>query len=137
MASVTTWPRSRSAPRGGKEIQGETGPEPVVADLHDRHVEAWELVTEIPLLLASLVFLTALSRGSGKPSTERPPDATPPPSPPPGVGDGIRLDEPVRVGPPGVGVGRDAVVAAGAVVAEDVPAAGLVTGGKATVRRQR
>ncbi|MFD5027846.1 DapH/DapD/GlmU-related protein [Streptomyces sp. NPDC058373] len=37
---------------------------------------------------------------------------------------------------PGVSIGRDAVVAAGAVVAEDVPAASLVTGGKATVRRQ-
>jgi acetyltransferase-like isoleucine patch superfamily enzyme len=37
---------------------------------------------------------------------------------------------------PGVSIGRDAVVAAGAVVADDVPAATLVTGGKATVRRQ-
>jgi acetyltransferase-like isoleucine patch superfamily enzyme len=36
---------------------------------------------------------------------------------------------------PGVSIGRDAVVAAGAVVADDVPAASLVTGGKATVRR--
>ncbi len=37
---------------------------------------------------------------------------------------------------PGVSIGRDAVVAAGAVVAEDVPAASLVTGAKATVRRR-
>lgn len=37
---------------------------------------------------------------------------------------------------PGVSIGRDAVVAAGAVVAEDVPAASLVTGPKATVRRR-
>ena len=37
---------------------------------------------------------------------------------------------------PGVNIGRDAVVAAGAIVAEDVPPATLVTGGKATVRRQ-
>lgn len=36
---------------------------------------------------------------------------------------------------PGVSIGRDAVVAAGAVVADDVPAASLVTGAKATVRR--
>ncbi|MFY1597305.1 DapH/DapD/GlmU-related protein [Micromonospora sp. WMMD737] len=36
---------------------------------------------------------------------------------------------------PGVSIGRDAVVAAGAVVAEDVPPASLVTGGKATVYR--
>jgi acetyltransferase-like isoleucine patch superfamily enzyme len=36
---------------------------------------------------------------------------------------------------PGVSIGRDAVVAAGAVVAEDVPAATLVTGPKASVRR--
>jgi acetyltransferase-like isoleucine patch superfamily enzyme len=36
---------------------------------------------------------------------------------------------------PGVSIGRDAVVAAGAVVADDVPPASLVTGGKATVRR--
>jgi acetyltransferase-like isoleucine patch superfamily enzyme len=36
---------------------------------------------------------------------------------------------------PGVSIGRDAVVAAGAIVADDVPAASLVTGGKATVRR--
>lgn len=37
---------------------------------------------------------------------------------------------------PGVSIGRDAVVAAGAIVAEDVPPASLVTGGKATVQRQ-
>ena len=36
---------------------------------------------------------------------------------------------------PGVSIGRDAVVAAGAIVAEDVPAASLVTGSKASVRR--
>ncbi|MFI5801859.1 DapH/DapD/GlmU-related protein [Streptomyces sp. NPDC051561] len=37
---------------------------------------------------------------------------------------------------PGVSIGRDAVIAAGAVVADDVPAATLVTGAKATVQRQ-
>ncbi|MEV5447267.1 DapH/DapD/GlmU-related protein [Streptomyces sp. NPDC052644] len=37
---------------------------------------------------------------------------------------------------PGVRIGRDAVVAAGAVVADDVPPATLVTGPKAGVRRQ-
>lgn len=37
---------------------------------------------------------------------------------------------------PGVSIGRDAVVAAGAVVTDDVPAASLVSGTKATVRRQ-
>lgn len=37
---------------------------------------------------------------------------------------------------PGVRIGRDAVVAAGAVVADDVPAASLVTGPKAAVRRR-
>jgi acetyltransferase-like isoleucine patch superfamily enzyme len=36
---------------------------------------------------------------------------------------------------PGVTIGRDAVIAAGAVVADDVPPASLVTGPKATVRR--
>ncbi|MFF2376458.1 sugar O-acetyltransferase [Streptomyces xiamenensis] len=36
---------------------------------------------------------------------------------------------------PGVSIGRDAVIAAGATVADDVPPATLVTGGKATVRR--
>ncbi|MFD3525088.1 DapH/DapD/GlmU-related protein [Streptomyces sp. NPDC058653] len=37
---------------------------------------------------------------------------------------------------PGVTIGRDAVIAAGAVVADDVPPASLVTGPKATVHRQ-
>lgn len=37
---------------------------------------------------------------------------------------------------PGVSIGRDAVIAAGAIVADDVPPASLVTGGKAGVRRQ-
>lgn len=37
---------------------------------------------------------------------------------------------------PGVSIGRDSVVAAGAVVADDVPPATLVTGGKATLQRQ-
>lgn len=37
---------------------------------------------------------------------------------------------------PGVSIGRDAVVAAGAVVADDVPPASLVTGGKASVQRR-
>ncbi|MFB4304967.1 sugar O-acetyltransferase [Actinomadura sp. GTD37] len=37
---------------------------------------------------------------------------------------------------PGVGIGRDSVVAAGAIVADDVPPATLVTGGKATTQRQ-
>ncbi|MGW7451197.1 DapH/DapD/GlmU-related protein [Streptomyces sp. NPDC054787] len=37
---------------------------------------------------------------------------------------------------PGVSIGRDAVVAAGAVVADDVPPASLVTGRKAAVQRQ-
>ena len=36
---------------------------------------------------------------------------------------------------PGVSIGRDAVIAAGAIVADDVPAASLVSGPKATVRR--
>jgi acetyltransferase-like isoleucine patch superfamily enzyme len=36
---------------------------------------------------------------------------------------------------PGVTIGRDAVIAAGAVVVDDVPAGTLVTGPKATVRR--
>jgi acetyltransferase-like isoleucine patch superfamily enzyme len=36
---------------------------------------------------------------------------------------------------PGVSIGRDAVIAAGAVVADDVPAGNLVAGPKATVRR--
>ncbi|NVM98833.1 sugar O-acetyltransferase [Arthrobacter sp. SDTb3-6] len=37
---------------------------------------------------------------------------------------------------PGVSIGRDAVIAAGSVVADDVPAASLVTGPKAGVRRR-
>jgi hypothetical protein len=37
---------------------------------------------------------------------------------------------------PGVSIGKDAVIAAGAVVADDVPPATLVAGPKATVRRQ-
>jgi len=37
---------------------------------------------------------------------------------------------------PGVTIGRDAVIAAGAVVVDDVPAASLVTGQKATVARR-
>ena len=36
---------------------------------------------------------------------------------------------------PGVSIGRDAVIAAGAIVADDVPPATLVAGPKATVRR--
>lgn len=37
---------------------------------------------------------------------------------------------------PGVSIGRDAVVAAGAVVTDDVPPASLVTGSKAAVHRR-
>lgn len=37
---------------------------------------------------------------------------------------------------PGVSIGRDAVIAAGAVVADDVPPASLVAGTKATVNRR-
>lgn len=37
---------------------------------------------------------------------------------------------------PGVSIGRDAVVAAGTVVADDVPPASLVAGAKGTVRRR-
>jgi acetyltransferase-like isoleucine patch superfamily enzyme len=37
---------------------------------------------------------------------------------------------------PGVSIGRDAVIGAGAIVADDVPAATLVTGTKAAVRRR-
>lgn len=37
---------------------------------------------------------------------------------------------------PGVSIGRDSVIAAGSVVAEDVPAGTLVAGPKATVRRR-
>jgi acetyltransferase-like isoleucine patch superfamily enzyme len=37
---------------------------------------------------------------------------------------------------PGVSIGRDSVIAAGAIVADDVPAGALVSGDKATVRRR-
>ncbi|GIT80625.1 acetyltransferase [Leifsonia sp. LS1] len=37
---------------------------------------------------------------------------------------------------PGVTIGRDAVIAAGTVVAEDVPAASLVTGPKGAIKRR-
>ena len=37
---------------------------------------------------------------------------------------------------PGVSIGKDSVIAAGAVVAEDVPAASLVAGSKASIHRQ-
>ncbi|RPF21475.1 sugar O-acetyltransferase [Myceligenerans xiligouense] len=37
---------------------------------------------------------------------------------------------------PGVSIGRDSVIAAGAIVSDDVPAQSLVTGTKATVRRR-
>ena len=37
---------------------------------------------------------------------------------------------------PGVSIGRDAVIAAGAIVADDVPPASLVAGPKGTVRRR-
>ena len=37
---------------------------------------------------------------------------------------------------PGVSIGRDAVIATGALVADDVPAASLVAGPKGTVRRR-
>ena len=37
---------------------------------------------------------------------------------------------------PGVSIGRDSVIAAGSVVADNVPAATLVTGEKADIRRQ-
>ena len=56
------------------------------------------------------------------------------------TGGPIAVEENVWIGAgatilPGVRIGRDAVVAAGAVVADDVPAASLVAGPKATVRR--
>lgn len=38
---------------------------------------------------------------------------------------------------PGVRIGRDAVIAAGAIVTDDVPPSSLVSGGKAVVRRRR
>ncbi|MFJ9306053.1 DapH/DapD/GlmU-related protein [Streptomyces cyaneofuscatus] len=57
------------------------------------------------------------------------------------TGGPIHVQENVWIGAgatilPGVTIGRDAVIAAGAVVAEDVPAASLVTGPKATVNRR-
>jgi acetyltransferase-like isoleucine patch superfamily enzyme len=56
------------------------------------------------------------------------------------TGESIDVAENVWIGAgatilPGVSIGRDAVIAAGAIVADDVPAASLVTGPKATVRR--
>ncbi|MCB0927330.1 MAG: DapH/DapD/GlmU-related protein [Mycolicibacterium insubricum] len=50
------------------------------------------------------------------------------------------MGENVRIGAgatilPGVSIGRDSVIAAGAVVAEDVPPQSLVAGPKAGVRR--
>ncbi|WP_138418771.1 sugar O-acetyltransferase [Sinomonas gamaensis] len=53
----------------------------------------------------------------------------------------IDIEENVWIGAgatilPGVTIGRDSVIAAGSVVADDVPAATLVTGTKASVRRQ-
>jgi voltage-gated potassium channel len=38
-----------------------TGPEPLDLTLLDRRIQRWELVTEVPLLLASMVFLAALA----------------------------------------------------------------------------
>jgi acetyltransferase-like isoleucine patch superfamily enzyme len=57
------------------------------------------------------------------------------------TGEPIDIAENVWIGAgatilPGVHIGRDAVIAAGAVVADDVPAASLVAGPKATVRRR-
>ncbi|MFD3648652.1 DapH/DapD/GlmU-related protein [Streptomyces cyaneofuscatus] len=57
------------------------------------------------------------------------------------TGGPIHVQENVWIGAgatilPGVTIGRDAVIAAGAVVAEDVPAASLVAGPKATVSRR-
>jgi len=56
------------------------------------------------------------------------------------TGGPIHVSENVWIGAgatilPGVTIGRDSVIAAGAVVADDVPAQSLVTGTKATVRR--
>jgi acetyltransferase-like isoleucine patch superfamily enzyme len=53
----------------------------------------------------------------------------------------IEVEENVWIGAgatilPGVRIGRDAVIAAGAVVADDVPPATLVAGPKATVKRE-
>jgi acetyltransferase-like isoleucine patch superfamily enzyme len=57
------------------------------------------------------------------------------------TGEPIDVGENVWIGAgatilPGVSIGRDAVIAAGATVADDVPAASLVTGPKATVARR-
>lgn len=56
------------------------------------------------------------------------------------TGGPIDVEENVWIGAgatilPGVRIGRDAVIAAGAVVTDDVPARSLVTGSKAAVRR--
>lgn len=56
------------------------------------------------------------------------------------TGGPIDVEENVWIGAgatvlPGVTIGRDSVIAAGSVVADDVPPRSLVTGGKATVRR--
>lgn len=56
------------------------------------------------------------------------------------TGGPIDVEENVWIGAgatilPGVTIGRDSVIAAGAIVADDVPARSLVTGTKATVRR--
>ncbi|MCZ2264879.1 sugar O-acetyltransferase [Isoptericola sp. QY 916] len=56
------------------------------------------------------------------------------------TGGPIGVEENVWIGAgatvlPGVTIGRDSVIAAGSVVADDVPPRSLVTGGKATVRR--
>jgi acetyltransferase-like isoleucine patch superfamily enzyme len=53
----------------------------------------------------------------------------------------IEVEENVWIGAgatilPGVRIGRDAVIAAGAIVADDVPPATLVAGPKATIRRE-
>ncbi|HEY4214082.1 MAG TPA: sugar O-acetyltransferase [Steroidobacteraceae bacterium] len=57
------------------------------------------------------------------------------------TGGQIEIGENVWIGAgatilPGVTIGRDAVIAAGAIVVDDVPAASLVAGPKATVRRR-
>lgn len=57
------------------------------------------------------------------------------------TGGPIDIEENVWIGAgatilPGVTIGRDSVVAAGTVVAEDVPAASLVAGPKGTIKRR-
>jgi acetyltransferase-like isoleucine patch superfamily enzyme len=57
------------------------------------------------------------------------------------TGEPIDVGENVWIGAgatilPGVSIGRDAVIAAGAIVADDVPAASLVAGPKATLHRR-